>query len=490
MQKRARSFRRPLAAAAVTSIALSLVGASMAGAVDPSKQSSFGRMFPTLDADPGRAGFQGFTPTDQALTDLVQTQEDKGLAQLDNDGVPAGFTYLGQFIDHDLTRNLDPLPTAQLDPTTLKNFRTAAFDLDSVYGRGRTHSSSKHLYNTDGTFKVTEEEDQVNGVPDLVRNANGGALLIEPRNDENLIIAQIHLAVQKFHNRLIEEGASFNDARRLTQWHYQWVVVNDYLPHVVGQDRVDMFLGKPLTNGFYKPGNPDAPMTPTEFSTAVFRYGHSQVRDSYEVNDLSEDAPIKVFDLTPGAEDLRGGQFLNERTHIDWIEFFEIDGAPEFEGNLSRKLDTKISESLFNLPLGAPALPSTGTNILAQLTLIRSSRYDIPSGQDIARQMGIPVLANNKIGLNQSAYPSFNGEAPLWFYMLAESELKENGGVRLGDVGGRIIAEVFLDQLGVDPASYLNARRPFTPSVEHEGAFTMGDFLTFAGVVELEEEEE
>ncbi len=105
--------------------------------------------------------------------------------------------------------------------------------------------------------------------------------------------------MQSFHNRLIEEGMNFNDARRLTQWHYQWVVVNDYLPHVVGQDRVNLFLGKPVNNGFYKPGNPDAPMTPTEFSTAVFRYGHSQVRDSYEVNDLSEDAPIKVFDLTP-----------------------------------------------------------------------------------------------------------------------------------------------------------------------------------------------
>jgi hypothetical protein len=480
MKSSLKSFCRPLTVIGVTTAALtmSLVGGELAGAVDPKKQSSFGRMFPTLD---------GFTPSDQALTDLVQTQRDKGQTQLDNVGTPAGFTYLGQFIDHDLTRNLDPLPTAQLDPTTLKNFRTAAFDLDSVYGKGRTDPSSSHLYNTDGTFKVQEEN--ANGVPDLARNANGGAILIEPRNDENLIIAQIHLAVQKFHNRLIEEGASFNDARRLTQWHYQWVVLNDYLPHVVGQDRVDMFLGKPVTNGFYKPGNPDAPMTPTEFSTAVFRYGHSQVRDSYEVNDLSEDAPIKVFDLTPGAEDLRGGQNLNERTHIDWIEFFEIDGAPEFEGNLSRKLDTKISESLFNLPLGAPALPSTGTNILAQLTLIRSSRYDIPSGQDVARHMGIPVLANNKLGLSQTAYPSFNGEAPLWFYMLAESELKENG-TRLGDVGGRIIAEVFIDQLSIDPASYLNARRRFTPSVEHEGAFTMGDFLSFAGVVELEEEEE
>jgi Animal haem peroxidase len=475
-----RSLRRPLAVAAVTSLAVSLpvVGGSVAGAADPDQQSSFGRMFP---------GLAGFTPSDQSLTNLVQTQRDKGLTQLDNDGVPAGFTYLGQFIDHDLTRNLDPLPTAQLDPTTLKNFRTAAFDLDSVYGKGRTDPSSRHLYETDGSFKVQEEN--ANGVPDLVRDANGGALLIEPRNDENLIIAQIHLAVQKFHNRLIEEGKSFNEARRLTQWHYQWVVVNDYLPHVVGQDRVDRFLnGTRVTNEFYEPGDPDAPMTPTEFSTAIFRYGHSQVRDSYEVNDLSEDEPIKVFDLT-GAPDLRGAQHLTELTHIDWAEFFEIDGAPEFEGNLSRKLDTKISESLFNLPLGAPGLPSNGTNILAQLTLIRSSRYDIPSGQDVARKMGIPVLANNKLGLNQQAYPTFNGEAPLWFYMLAESQLKENG-VRLGAVGGRVIAEVFLNQLGIDPNSYLNARRRFTPSVEHVGAFTMGDFLNFAGVVELEEEEE
>ena len=101
--------------------------------------------------------------------------------------------------------------------------------------------------------------------------------------------------------------------------------------------------------------------------------------------------------------------------------------------------------------------------------------------------MGIPVLANNKLGLNQTAYPSFNGEAPLWFYMLAESQLKENG-VRLGAVGGRIMAEVFLDQMAVDPDSYLNARRGFSPCVDHEGAFTIGDFLTFAGVVELEEE--
>jgi hypothetical protein len=480
MMSIARGLRRPLTLLAVAAMAVSVpvVEGSLAAAVSADQQSSFGRMFP---------GLEGFTPSDQSLTNLVQTQRDKGLTRHDNQGVPAGFTYLGQFIDHDLTRNLDPMPTKQLDPTTLKNFRTAAFDLDSVYGKGRTDPSSSHLYERDGSFKLQEEN--ANGIPDLARTAGGGAILIEPRNDENVIIAQLHLAVQKFHNRLIEEGKSFNEARRLTQWHYQWVVVHDYLPHVVGQENVDRFLdGTKVTNEFYEPGDPAAPMTPTEFSTAIFRYGHSQVRDSYEVNDLSEDAPIKVFDLS-GGQDLRGGQHLTETLHIDWSEFFEIDGAQEFEGNVSRKLDTKISESLFNLPLGAPGLPSTGTNILAQLTLIRSSRYDIPSGQDVARAMGLPVLSNKQLGLSQTAYPEFKGEAPLWYYMLAESELKENG-AQLGDLGGRVIAEVFLTQMAIDPNSYLNARRGFTPSVEHTGPeFTMGDFLSFAGVVEDEEEE-
>ncbi len=411
MSKGARTFRRPLAAAAVASIALSLVGASMAVAVDQNQQSSFGRMFPRLE---------GFTPSDQSLTNLVQTQRDAGKARLDNVGVPAGFTYLGQFIDHDLTRNLDPLPAAPLDPTTLKNFRTAAFDLDSVYGKGPADPSSSHLYNADGTFIV--QEANVNGLPDLARDANGRAILVEPRNDENVIISQIHLAVQMFHNRLIEEGKSFIEARRQTQWHYQWVVVNDYLPHVVGQGRVDRFLrGTNVLNEFYRYGSDAAPMTPMEFSTAIFRYGHSQVRDSYEVNDLSEEAPIKVFDLAPGAEDLRGGQNINERLarRLDRVlrdrRCAGVRGEP-VPASWTRRSPSRCSTCRWVHPRcrarhqpSGPADPGP------------SSRYGIPSGQDVARAMGIPVLTNNQLGLTKAAYPDFNGEAPLWFYMLGES---------------------------------------------------------------------
>jgi hypothetical protein len=446
-----------------------------AEAVDPDQQSRFGRMFP---------GLERFNAPDGSLVALAGTMLDAGKDNLNIATTPSGFTYFGQFIDHDLTLDEEPLPTQFVDPNTLVNVRTAAFDLDSVYGAGPR--VDRRLYEADRKhLRVTEEN--VNGVPDLARDENGRAIIGDGRNDENLIIAQLHLAVQKFHNRLVDEGMSFNQARRLTQWHYQWVVVNDYLPHVVGQARVDAFFDG-TAQRLYQPGDPDAPMTPTEFSTAIFRYGHSQVRDAYEMNDLSEDEPIKVFDLTPGAEDLRGGQHVNERTLIDWAEFFEIDGAGEFEGNLSRQFDTKISESLFNLPSGQPGIPGEGTNVLGQRNLIRGKHYGLPSGQDVARAMGIPVLSNQQLGLNAKKFPDFNGEAPLWFYMLAESKIKENG-ARLGPVAGRVIAEVFLTQIAIDPDSYLNAPEPFTPSVEHTGPeFTIGDFLTFAGVVEVDEE--
>jgi hypothetical protein len=305
------------------------------------------------------------------------------------------------------------------------------------------------------------------------------------RDDENLIIAQMHLAFIKFHNRLIDEGHSFAEARRLTQWHYQYVVVHDYLPHVAGSDRVDRFLNRAsgkVRNEFYAPGDPSAPMTPVEFSAAIFRYGHSQVRDSYEINDQTQDDPLHVFRFLPTGEpdpnSLMGGRNIPANMGIEWPEFFEIDGHPEFEGNLSRRLDTKISNSLFQLPI--PQVEAEGSNVLAFRNLNRGQFYGLPSGQDVARKMGIAPLSNEEIGLPASFG---GGNAPLWYYILAESEITENG-TRLGPVAGRVVAEVLLTQMAIDPNSFLSRNPRFTPTVKHEGEFTMGDFLQFAGVVE------
>jgi Animal haem peroxidase len=483
MGRATSAARRLWPAALAVSAALAVAPAVEAKppAPDPAAtQSSFGRMFPALP------GFT--TPTDLMFHGLVQTQLDPGPPEseeeadpFDNEDVPAGFTYFGQFIDHDLTRDQQPTPTTFIDPTTLKNFRTARFDLDSVYGGGP--KASPHLYTPRNRILIQEENS--NGIADLARDDAGVAIIGDNRNDENVIIAQLHVAVAKFHNRLMDDGHSFAEAQKLTRWHYQFVVVNDYLPHVAGADRVSRFL-KPdgtVRSEFYDAGDPAAPMTPVEFASAIFRYGHSQVRDAYELNDETEEEPVPVFRLD-GSLDLRGGRDIAELLEIDWSEFFAIQGAQEFEGNLARKFDTKISESLFQLPIGSPGLPP-GSNVLGFRNLNRGKFYGLPAGQDVAKAMGIRPLTNGQLGLG----PEWGGKAPLWYYILAESELREDG-ERLGDVSGRIVSEVFLGQLAADSSSYLSQDPSWQPTVEHDGAFDIGEFLKFAGVVELEEEEE
>ncbi len=152
--------------------------------------------------------------------------------------IPAGFTFLGQFIDHDMTFDQTPLSQQQVDPRGLTNFDSARFDLASVYGRGP--QGSPELYDASAPGKLLLVRGQ--GIDDLPRRADGTAFIGDPRNDENLIVDQLHIAFMKVHNRLIETGLGFADAQRLTQWHFQWILVSDFLEHVVGGATVERFL--------------------------------------------------------------------------------------------------------------------------------------------------------------------------------------------------------------------------------------------------------
>src|SRR5215207_1033856 len=176
----------------------------------------------------------------------------------------AGMTFLGQFLDHDITFDPTSSLLSQVKPTTIPNFRTPAFDLDSVYGSGRR--ASPHLYDQtspDGIKLLIDEE----APKDIPRNSQNIAITGDPRNDENLIVSQLHLAFLKFHNAVVEEqpggdpSAIFDEAQRLVRWHYQWIILNEFLPATVGQELVD----KILTNGrrFYKPHG--EPFIPVEF---------------------------------------------------------------------------------------------------------------------------------------------------------------------------------------------------------------------------------
>src|SRR5262252_3313531 len=115
-------------------------------------------------------------------------------------GIPALYTYLGQFIDHDLTFDPNSSLQKQNDPNALTDYRTPAFDLDCIYGRGP--DDQPYMYGPGGAFLVGEEiQGGQAGARDLVRGPNGRALTGDPRNDENAMVSQLHGLFHRFHNR-------------------------------------------------------------------------------------------------------------------------------------------------------------------------------------------------------------------------------------------------------------------------------------------------
>ena len=406
--------------------------------------------------------------TNQQLADLAQTMLEADA--IDNPkGTTAGVTFFGQFIDHDLTLDNEPQPTDTVDVEGLVNGRTFALDLDSVYGGGP--KQSPQLYDGD-KFLIGTATDGVS--PDLPRNPDGSAILVEHRNDENLIIAQMHLSFLRLHNSLVDQGMSYDEAHQTVVGAYRYVVQNDYLPQIVGQEAVDQALSQDPNAGFYQPGSQDPPMTPVEFSTAAFRFGHSQVRNAYAINDAS--GGVRVFSLDPTVPDLRGGRRLpadpldpddptKQNLVIDFNNFFsELPRDSEEDPALiGRAIDTKIAPSLFELPI--PGAEATGSNVLAFRNLVRSKFYDVPSGEAIAGAMGVDVVGE----------PVFPEGTPLWYYILREAEMT-TGGAELGPVGGGIVAEVIVDTLRSEGGTIEN---PNLPDVSG-GDFTIGDLLVAA----------
>ena len=394
-------------------------------------------------------------------------------------GLTAGFTFLGQFIDHDITFDPTSSLERQVDPEAVSNFRTATLELDNVYGAGP--GASPHLYQKGDSSKFLIGLDTDGGANDLPRNPEQVALIGDPRNDENLIVSQLHLAFLKLHNavvdRLRDDGVAardtFHEAQRRVRWHYQWMIVHEFLPHIVGQDIVDDILSR--GRKFYDWRH--EPYIPVEFSVAAYRFGHSQVRPGYRISD---GFAASIFAPTPGTQpsglpnDLSGGRQIQPAQKIDWSGFFEVNGSQPQKG---KAIDTKLSSPLLNLPFpsGTPEDPKS----LATRNLLRHITFGLPSGQDVARAMRIERLGRDE--LSDLSDLGFDCYTPLWFYILKESELR-TGGATLGPVGGRIVGEVLIGLLEGDPMSYLRADPDWTPDLGSGDDFTMADLLQVAGV--------
>jgi hypothetical protein len=418
----------------------------------------------------------------------------------------AGTTFMGQFLGHDMTFDLTSRLGQPVEPLASPNARTPALDLDSVYGGGPL--ADPELYVSvdplSGQRPTKLRIEQGGLFEDLPRHRDRSAIIADPRNDENIILAGLQAAVIMFHNAAVDLVARdrhassdevFRKARQLTTWHYQWMIVHEFLP---------LFIGQPLVNDILRDGRknyrPAVGYIPVEFQGAAYRFGHTMVRPSYRANLLGDvdaagqPAPFFGMIFDPAGEgqadpiDLRGGARARRR-FIGWQTFFdfglfEADGvSPAVKPN--KLIDTRISTPLFNLPLGAIASGDPPTS-LPQRNLLRHVTWSLPSGQRIARAMGVPALSGRDFLELRSFRLGLEDSTPLWYYIMREAAVMENGR-RLGPVGGRIVGEVFIGLLQLDSDSYLAANPRWRPTLPTRSGratsdFRMVDFLTFAGV--------
>lgn len=481
--------------------------------------NSFTRMFPELPpfAPPTDAAREqtkklgekgGIIDALDDLSDPKLSITEPGKVSSNNPDMTAGVTFFGQFLDHDVT--LDPgsplLERSNLGKTT--NFRTAAFDLDSVSGSGPKESAE--LYDvSSGEIKLRVEpisgSELVSrnkaGRFDLPRDPNNTAILRDSRNDERVILAQFHLAMLRFHNAVIDHfrkdpvlanqsvAQIFKMAQRQVRWHYQWIILHEFLPLPIGQERVNDILKEGLR--FYEVDKKKDPLIPIEFSVAAHRFGHSQTPPTYRLNfgpTIGSEFFAFVYndDLDPGAEnqdpnDLRVGKRVPRR-FVDWPTFFNFG-----DGNVrpNKRIDGKLFSVVMVRPGSrgpAPGLPADGVQSLASRNLMRHINFGVPSGQAIARRMGVPALTPAQLDMLKPF--DMEKSTPRWFYILKEAEIMGKG-LRLGPVGGRIVGEVFIGLLKADDMSYLAAQPHWTPVLPSAtpGEFRITDLLKFADVV-------
>jgi len=433
-------------------------------------------------------------------------------------GIPALYTYLGQFIDHDIT--FDPASSLQKqdDPDALTDFRTPAFDLDNVYGRGP--DDQPYMYDATGAFLLGS---QISGggdpnAKDLARD-NGPrkrAIIGDPRNDENSIVSQLQGLFLRFHNRTLKEnpGLPFEQIQKLVRFHYQYVILNDFLPRIIRSS----VLAELKSNGKFDQGTlrffhwKRGPFMPVEFSVAAYRLGHSMVRPGYRLND---NVLLPIFPVPsppapkPLPEGLTGFRAMNPAWGIDWGRFIDVDIRPyggstadnEKRLQLAYRIDTSLVAPLGGLPqVVADAPPS-----LALHNLERGFRMGLPTGQNVARAMHVKPLDDKDILIGKGVDkpdpgdepvpittidPVFKNNCPLWTYILAEAmknqekvevPVKESVSIttpRLGPVGGRIVAEVFLGLMFGDNHSLLSLDPTWQPPGKPN--YSLKDFVSFA----------
>ena len=437
---------------------------------------------PSAPAAPFESRFPELTPhrpPDEVLEHLGQPDgpmsERRSLwadDSYDSPNLPAGYTFFVQFLCHDLTYEL----TRRLGTERPPNVKggPSYMRLHSLYGPGP--EMAPHLYAFDNRDRFSGRLlAGASGTPqDLPRNRQGRALIADPRNDENVVLAQLHLGLLHFHNAVadhldtgtIDGMRLFARTQQQVRWHYQWAIVHDLLPRLVGPEAVEAALERPLS------GTPPTDGLPLEVAQGVLRYVYSQVRLEYQIND-EETVTLLPEPEGPQALVRQSATPIPSHLAVDWSRFFELDGPPQS----SKLIDTKIAPAFLDLPLVDDPRPARRS--VAARFLLQGKAVGLPSGEAVAQALGEPAALSTTSALRRLGLEA----TPLLYYVLAEAEhqYEDTGVDRLGPVGSRLLTDALIRRLRLDPRSYLNANPDFTPldaATDEDGTFAVGTLVT------------
>lgn len=400
----------------------------------PIGPAKYGRMFPELPSFRADEEFLHALGRTGGVCDCGDVEDTAdSLAE-----AAAGWPIFGQFVAHDITADRSIL-RSQADTSALRNARSPQLNLEALYGDGPVGHPFLYQRDDPASFLLG-----VDGA-DVQRNAEGTAIIGDPRNDSHMLMSQLHLAMLKAHNRFVDEARKngvaenrvFEEAARRLCWSYQWVVLHEFLPSLAGQALVD----EVVRDGprWFRPRH-DA-FIPLEFADAAYRYGHSQIRHRYRLNSATD--PVPLF------PDLLGFRPVPREHRVDWTLFF--DPSDRKTAGRSKKIDGKLVRSLIELPLAVTGeCEIEDYHSLAVRDLQRGQGVGLPSGEAVARHMDVEPLTPEQVGIAASGWKS---ETPLWYYILREADVR-TGGERLGPVGGRIVTEVLLGLIDADPLSF------------------------------------
>lgn len=403
----------------------------------PTSPTMYGRLFPDLrsfNAEQellfalGRAG---------GLCDCGDEADEPGSLG----SVAAGWPFFGQFVAHDITADRSP-PQPHADPSQLRNARSPRLNLEGLYGDGPV--GHPFLFQRDDPAKLLTAPSG----RDVLRNTEGTAIIGDPRNDSHVVMSQMHLAFVHAHNAFADraraagepEAQLFATAARELVWHYQTVVLQEFLPSLIGAELTDLIMRG--DRRYYRPR--EQPFIPLEFADAAYRYGHSQIRHRYQLSSAGVEVPI--------FPNLLGFRPVAPEHQIEWSRLFDADDAPP--ASRAKKIDGRLVGALIALPVAL-----TGTteveefHSLAVRDLERGQGVGLPSGEAVAERMGEKPLSREEVG---TSHAGGSGETPLWYYILREADVR-GAGDRLGPVGGRIVGEVLIGLLDLDPTSVRHA---------------------------------